>query len=159
MSDTGHLKVFWSVVIQIWPLICAIFIDYFVTLLLFPGLLSLVQNCTLGSWTPVLLIAIFNAFDFFFKWFTLLPIRWSPKQLLVASISRIVFVPLIVMCVSPSPSDPVFGASVVIWASFFSLALGSTNGYFGSLPLIVLSGHVKEKRDRELAGGFKSLVH
>lgn len=137
---------------QIWPLIGAVFAGYFVTLLLFPGLVAEVQNCTLGSWTPILLIAIFNYTDFIAKYLALIPIRWSPKMLLVGSAVRIVLIPLIVMCVTPSPSSPVFGDTVIYLAGAFVLVLGLSNGYFGSLPLITAPKHVKDDRNKELAG-------
>lgn len=147
-----------SVVKQIWPLISAIFVAFFVTLLLFPGLLSEVQNCTLGSWTPILIIAVFNFIDFFAKWLALIPIRWPPKVLLAISALRLVLVPLIIMCVAPSPSSPVFGENVVVWAALFTFVLALTNGYFGSLPMINVSAHVKNNKDRELAGRSSSLI-
>ncbi len=143
---------FRRVVAQIWPLMGAIFITYFVTLLLFPGLLAEVQDCSLGSWTPVLLIAIFNLIDFIAKWLALLYGKWSPKQLLVASIGRIILVPLILLCVVPSPAHPIMGRYVLVWAGLFSLMLGLSNGYLGSLPLINASSQVKRPEDKELAG-------
>lgn len=51
------------VVRQIWPLIVAVFANDFVTLLLFPGLISEVQYCTIGDWMPVVLITLFNTMD------------------------------------------------------------------------------------------------
>ncbi len=153
LRERVHLEAFRRVFRQIWPLIVAIFSTYFVTLLLFPGLLSEVQSCHLGSWAPILIIAIFSTTDFIAKWFALLPLRWSPRQLLAASASRIVLIPLVLLCVSPSPSHPVLGGYAIVWAGLFTLVLGLSNGYFGSLPLIVVSAHVKDKKDRELAGG------
>ena len=147
-----HFKPFTRVVSQIWPLIGAIFTAYFVTLLLFPGLLSEVQDCHLGSWAPIFIIAIFSITDFIAKWLALLPIEWSPRQLLIASLCRLILIPLVLLCVAPSPTHPVLRSSSLAWAAIFTFFLGASNGYLGSLPLIVVSGHVKEKKDRELAG-------
>lgn len=141
-----------AVVVQIWALMAAIFIAYFVTLLLFPGIIAMIQDCSLGTWTPVLLVAVFNFTDLVAKWFTLLRVRWKPKQLLLASICRMVLIPLILICVSPSPSNPLLGSTVLVWAIIFTLLLAFTNGYFGSLPIIVTSAYVKDDRDKELAG-------
>ena len=152
------LKVFWNVVVQIWPLIGANFFTYYFTLLVFPGLISDVLDCSLDTWTPVLLIAIFSFGDFATRWLALLPIRWSPRQLLVASLCRIPLVPLIIMCVSPSPLHPLLGENAVVWAALFTLLLGLSNGYLGSLPLIVVSAHVKDDRDKELAGMWYGLL-
>jgi len=130
----------------------AIFICYYITLLLFPGILVLVQNCTLGSWSPVLIVAAFSLTDFIAKWATLVHVSWHPKSLLACSVSRVVLVPLVILCVSPSPSHPFLSHNTVVWALLFTVLLGLTNGYFGSLPLINLSPEVKREGDRELAG-------
>ena len=132
-----------------------VFVTYFVTLLLFPGLIVEVRNEALGSWTPVLLIIVFNFTDFAAKWFALVYKRWSPKQLLVATICRIVIIPLILLCVVPSPAHPVFGKNVVIWAGILTLVLGLTNGYYSSISFINLSSHVKKEGDKELAGEMR----
>ena len=86
---------------QIWMLMIAIFINYFITLLVFPGLVSEVQFCAVGDWMPVILIAVFNVTDFVAKWLTLLPCsnRWTSFRLMLASISRFVLVPLILLCI------------------------------------------------------------
>ena len=152
-SLTENLKAFCRVVVQVWPLIGALCASCFLTFLVYPGLVSEVQNCTLGSWTPILLITISHVSSFAAKWFTLLPSCWSPKQLLVISVaSHMILFPLIVMCVSPSPSHPVLGEGAVWWAALFVLILGVFNGYFSCLAFISTSTHVAEERDRELAG-------
>lgn len=45
----------------------SICIVYFVTLSLFPGIESEIVSCRLGSWMPIVLIAVFNLFDFIGK--------------------------------------------------------------------------------------------
>lgn len=50
-----------------WPYMFSIGLAYFVTLCLFPGIESEVVSCRLHSWMPVILIAIFNLFDFIGK--------------------------------------------------------------------------------------------
>lgn len=61
------LRVRVLVIRQTWRLIVANTATYMVTLMLFPGLLSEVSFDTLGDWTPILLVAIFNTFDFIAK--------------------------------------------------------------------------------------------
>ena len=51
----------------IWRLMVAIFMNYVVTLLVFPGLVSEVQYCRVGDWMPVILITVFNFTDFIAK--------------------------------------------------------------------------------------------
>ena len=70
---------------------------------------------------------------------------------------RVIFIPLVLLCVSPSPTHPVLGSNVVVWAVLFTLFLGFSNGYFGSLPLIHLSAHVKQDENKELAGEFPNV--
>jgi len=48
----------------VWTYMASICIVYFVTLSLFPGIESEIISCRLGSWMPVVLIAVFNLFDF-----------------------------------------------------------------------------------------------
>ena len=55
------------VAVYIWPYMLSIGLAYFVTLCLFPGIESEVLSCKLQSWMPVILIAIFNVFDFIGK--------------------------------------------------------------------------------------------
>lgn len=52
---------------EIWQLIVAIFVAYVVTLMLFPGIISEVQYDPIGTWTPVLLVAVFNLTDLIAK--------------------------------------------------------------------------------------------
>jgi len=51
----------------VWPYMVSIGIVYFVTLSLFPGIESEIVSCRLGSWMPIVLIAVFNLFDFIGK--------------------------------------------------------------------------------------------
>ena len=43
------------------------FLTYAVTLSLFPGIESDIVSCDLGTWMPVIVMAVFNAFDFLGK--------------------------------------------------------------------------------------------
>ena len=149
------IKSRWVVTKQIWSLMIAIFANYFITLLVFPGLVSEVQFCEIGDWMPVILIAVFNMTDFISKWLALLPCaqRWPPLGLMAASISRVILVPVILLCIAPSPSNPVIGVGAVVgMAVLFNVLLGLTNGFFGSLPMINVSKEVDKDKDRELAG-------
>ena len=48
---------------KIWPYMLGIFLNYMVTLSLFPGIESEIQSCLLGDWMPVILLATFNITD------------------------------------------------------------------------------------------------
>lgn len=59
-----------------------------------------------------------------------------------------VFIPLFVMCVYPADAPTL---SHPAWPCLFSLLMGVTNGYFGSVPMIQAAGKVPPEQ-RELAG-------
>jgi len=71
---------------------------------------------------------------------------------MVCSILRIILIPLLLLCVSPSPANPVLSHGVLAAAVVFTFALGLSNGYFGSLPMINVSQQVENPRHKELAG-------
>lgn len=77
-----------------------------------------------------------------------LPYDWSGGRLLFFSCLRIVFIPLFVMCVYPASAPTL---SHPAWPCLFSLLMGVTNGYFGSVPMIQAAGKVPPEQ-RELAG-------
>ena len=56
-----------GIVADIWQLLVAVFSTYFVTLLVFPGLVSLVQHCPIGDWAPIVLVTVFNVPDLLAK--------------------------------------------------------------------------------------------
>lgn len=77
-----------------------------------------------------------------------LPYDWRGTHLLIYSCLRVVFIPLFIMCVYPN-GKPAFGHPA--WPCVFSLLMGITNGYFGSVPMILAAGKVSPEQ-RELAG-------
>ena len=52
---------------DIWQLLVAVFSTYFITLLVFPGLVSFVQHCPIGDWAPIVLVTVFNVPDLLAK--------------------------------------------------------------------------------------------
>ncbi|KAH0631988.1 hypothetical protein JD844_019959 [Phrynosoma platyrhinos] len=139
----------------IWAYMLSIAMSYFITLCLFPGLESEIRNCTLGEWLPILIMAIFNLSDFVGKILAALPYDWKGTHLLIYSCLRVVFIPLFIMCVYPS-GKPTF--SHPAWPCIFSLLMGITNGYFGSVPMILAAGKVSPEQ-RELAGNTMTVSY
>ncbi|XP_032896126.1 equilibrative nucleoside transporter 4 [Amblyraja radiata] len=139
----------------IWPYMLSITLTYFITLCLFPGLESEIRNCTLGEWLPILIMAIFNLSDFVGKILAALPYDWRGLHLLACSSTRVVFIPLFLLCVLPS-DQPVF--SHPAWPCVFSLLMGISNGYFGSVPMILAAGKVSPEQ-RELAGNTMTVSY
>ncbi|XP_030645610.1 equilibrative nucleoside transporter 4 [Chanos chanos] len=139
----------------IWAHMLSIKVTYFITLCLFPGLVSEIRNDTLGEWLPILIMTIFNMSDFVGKILAALPYDWNGLYLLFFSCVRVVFIPLFVMCVYPA-QEPILGHPA--WPCVFSLLLGISNGYFGSVPMIQAAGKVAPEQ-RELAGNTMTVSY
>ncbi|KAM6966115.1 equilibrative nucleoside transporter 4 [Tautogolabrus adspersus] len=139
----------------IWAYMLSIAVTYSITLCLFPGLESEIRNPTLGEWLPILIMATFNMSDFVGKILAALPYEWSGGRLLFFSCLRVVFIPLFVMCVYPTSSPTL---SHPAWPCLFSLLMGVTNGYFGSVPMIQAAGKVPPEQ-RELAGNTMTVSY
>lgn len=77
-----------------------------------------------------------------------LPVDWRGTHLLACSCLRAVFIPLFILCVYPSGTPALRHPA---WPCIFSLLVGISNGYFGSVPMILAAGNVGPTQ-RELAG-------
>lgn len=60
-----HMRL--EILAEIWQLVVAVFSSFLITLLVFPGLVSEVQNCAIGDWTPVVLVTVFSVSDLITK--------------------------------------------------------------------------------------------
>lgn len=121
---------------------------YFATLCLYPGIASEIISCRLGSWMPILMMAIFNGADLFGKMLAASSWHWTASRLVRCSVIRLVMIPLMLMCATPR-SHPVFSSE--IFAFTFALVLGLSNGVLGSVPMIQAASKVDD-RHRELTG-------
>uniref|UniRef100_A0A2K5XF71 Equilibrative nucleoside transporter 4 n=1 Tax=Mandrillus leucophaeus TaxID=9568 RepID=A0A2K5XF71_MANLE len=139
----------------IWADMLSIAVTYFITLCLFPGLESEIRHCILGEWLPILIMAVFNLSDFVGKILAALPVDWRGTHLLACSCLRIVFIPLFILCVYPSGMPTLRHPA---WPCIFSLLMGISNGYFGSVPMILAAGKVSPKQ-RELAGNTMTVSY
>ncbi|KAM6956911.1 equilibrative nucleoside transporter 4 [Aplochiton taeniatus] len=139
----------------IWAYMLSIAVTYSITLCLFPGLESEIRNPTLGEWLPILIMATFNMADFVGKILAALPYEWTGGRLLFFSCVRVVFIPLFVMCVYPASAPTL---SHPAWPCLFSMLMGVTNGYFGSVPMIQAAGKVPPEQ-RELAGNTMTVSY
>lgn len=107
------------------------------------------MGCSLRAWRRGRLLA---------RWLTsapcslqilaALPVDWRGTHLLACSCLRVVFIPLFILCVYPSGMPTLRHPA---WPCVFSLLMGISNGYFGSVPMILAAGKVSPKQ-RELAG-------
>ncbi|XP_040311728.1 equilibrative nucleoside transporter 4 isoform X2 [Herpailurus yagouaroundi] len=145
----------YAVARAIWADMLSIAVTYFITLCLFPGLESEVRHCVLGEWLPILIMAVFNLSDFVGKILAALPVDWRGTHLLACSCLRVVFIPLFILCVYPSGTPALRHPA---WPCVFSLLMGISNGYFGSVPMILAAGKVSPKQ-RELAGNTMTVSY
>nr|XP_045000646.1 equilibrative nucleoside transporter 4 isoform X2 [Jaculus jaculus]XP_045000647.1 equilibrative nucleoside transporter 4 isoform X2 [Jaculus jaculus] len=139
----------------IWADMLSIAVTYFITLCLFPGLESEIRHCVLGEWLPILVMAVFNLSDFVGKILAALPVDWRGTHLLACSSLRVIFIPLFILCVYPSGRPALRHPA---WPCIFSLLMGISNGYFGSVPMILAAGKVSPKQ-RELAGNTMTVSY
>nr|XP_008504726.1 PREDICTED: equilibrative nucleoside transporter 4 [Equus przewalskii] len=139
----------------IWADMLSIAVTYFITLCLFPGLESEIRHCILGEWLPILIMAVFNLSDFVGKILAALPVDWRGPHLLACACLRLVFIPLFILCVYPSGAPALRHPA---WPCVFSLLMGISNGYFGSVPMILAAGKVSPKQ-RELAGNTMTVSY
>ena len=61
-TDAVSLRV--DIIQKTWQLLLTVFLVFVMTLMVFPGLTSEVQNCAVKTWSPVILVFVFNLFDF-----------------------------------------------------------------------------------------------
>ena len=122
-----------------WGELLSVFLVFFVTFLLFPGvaIVKTVYRGELGSgsaylgsggWWGVVLLAVFNVFDTVGRFLPAYPnlVPVSRAGLLPATLARFVFVPLLVGCVKGWPG---MGDITTLFAMMF---FAMTNGCFAS---------------------------
>ncbi|XP_066603367.1 equilibrative nucleoside transporter 4 isoform X2 [Prorops nasuta] len=131
----------------IFPYMASIGVAYFVTLCLYPGIVSEIISCKFESWMPVILMTAFNASDLLGKVFASIPYEWKRTQLLYFSTARVILIPLFLLCAIPREAPILSGECYPL---LFSWLLGLTNGIVGSIPMIQAPSKVPEEH-RELA--------
>ncbi|KAL1129115.1 hypothetical protein AAG570_013646 [Ranatra chinensis] len=149
------LKARWEVARNIWHFMLSISLAYFVTLCLYPGIESEIISCKFGNWMPVMLMAAFNGGDLIGKVIASMQYEWSRTHMLVLTLSRVVIVPLLVLCATPRGAPVIPGETKPL---MLSLILGLTNGLAGSMPMIQAPSRVSEEH-RELTGNIMTLSY
>ncbi|XP_063977034.1 equilibrative nucleoside transporter 4 [Diachasmimorpha longicaudata] len=139
----------------IFPYMGSIGIAYFVTLSLYPGIVSEIISCKFESWMPVILMATFNGADLLGKMLASIPYEWTRSQLLYFAIARVVLIPLFLLCAIPRQNPILAGEGYPLLFSWF---LGLTNGIVGSVPMIQAPSKVPEQH-RELTGNIMTLSY
>lgn len=80
----------------IWPYMLAMALTYMVTLSLYPGVETLLTSCSLGSWTSLVLMSVFNVTDLLGKMAASRPgiQALSSLSLVLVPMARLLLVPL-----------------------------------------------------------------
>ncbi|XP_059170017.1 equilibrative nucleoside transporter 4-like [Physella acuta] len=153
LTCKGGLSARWEVVKQIYPYMTSFAVTFYVSVSLYPGIISEVFSCRLGTWMPVVLMACFNVTDAFGKMLTAVKHNYTKLRLLIYSLARIALIPLVVLCIIPRARPTLSGEA---WSIFITILLGVTNGFFGSLPMVLAPAQVAP-RLRELCGNTMML--
>ncbi|KAI9125773.1 hypothetical protein K1719_003191 [Acacia pycnantha] len=124
---------FWDVAAKIRCHAFGIFIIYVVTLSIFPGFIAedLVSDL-FKDWYPILLISVYNIADLMGKCLTAFYVVKSVKTATWASISRLLFYPLFIVCLH-GPKWQRSEVPIVV----LTFVLGLTNGFLTSGLMIV----------------------
>ena len=143
----SYLAVAW----EVSYLVAALVVIYLVTLSIFPGVLAEdVASIRLGSWYPVILMAVFNAADCIGKWLPAIPglqMR-NEKAILGWAVSRIVFVPLFHFAATRGAGGVVIGILAAL--------LGVSNGVLTAAAMM-LGPSLVEPRAAALCGNIMVL--
>ncbi|XP_065204229.1 equilibrative nucleoside transporter 4 isoform X2 [Planococcus citri] len=145
----------WIVAKNIWQYMVSICAAYFVTLSLYPGIISEIKRCPEDHWFPVLLMTLFNGTDLIGKMLASIQYEWLRSQLFIFACWRIMLIPFLILCAAPRGKPLMSGEG---YPMFFSGLLGITNGIVGSVPMIQAPRRVSEEH-RELAGNIMTLSY
>ncbi|CAI7811818.1 unnamed protein product [Closterium sp. NIES-53] len=137
---------------QIWPYAVLLSVVYLVTLSIFPGFIAELQSDALGSWYPILLIGMYNVFDFFGKMTPVVFLVTDLKVLVALVLARGGFYILYPLCVW---WGPLWAQHEVIIAAVTG-AFGFSNGLLTSLLMMAAPNQVP--RDRAESAGMVMVV-
>ncbi|KAK3790026.1 hypothetical protein RRG08_040946 [Elysia crispata] len=151
---SDRLQARWQVVKLIYPYMTSFALVFFVTASLYPGIVSEMSSCRLGTWMPVVLMACFNLTDALGK--ILMPVKkdLTRRRLVCSAMFRFSLIPLALMCCMPR-LRPILSGEV--WPVLLTMVLGFSNGYYGCLPLVLAPSRVAP-RFRELCGNTMMLA-
>eukprot|EP00796_Vickermania_ingenoplastis_P005098 gene5098-biopygen10090 len=118
-----------TVVRKVYPMLFSTFFGYFVTLTLWPGVYFSTYDGN-SNWFATIIVLLFNAGDFTSRLILMVrALRPTPLACLIGSVSRVLFIPLIVLCVHGTIHSEVLPYILVT-------LFGLTNGYFGTMSMI-----------------------
>ncbi|XP_064648351.1 equilibrative nucleoside transporter 4-like isoform X2 [Lineus longissimus] len=132
----------------IWPYMLVFWLNYVITLGVFPGLSSEVISCKLGSWMPVIMLSLYYVFDVIGKVITKWQYDWPGFALVLCGSARVVLIPLFILCAAPRLHPVIDGVALPF---ILSCVNGITNGYFACVVILLAPTKVSAEK-RELVG-------
>lgn len=118
----------WSVIKRIWPMMLTCLLTFGTTYLIYPGVILAVDSSS--AWYTTLVMTTYNFADLFGRIASMWKRLWPPRRwVIVASIVRIVLVPLMVLCgLHKIPTQ--------VPAYIFTAMMGLSNGFIGTLSMV-----------------------
>ncbi|EKF39255.1 nucleoside transporter-like, putative [Trypanosoma cruzi marinkellei] len=117
----------WPIIKKIYPVQFSCFFTYFMTFLLFPGVLLAVD--VNDSWYGTIVVAVFSFGDLFGRLLCLIRRLWLPRRwVVICTFLRLLLVPLMVLCAKGYIRS--LAAAHVI-----STVTGITNGYLATISV------------------------
>ncbi|XP_012946931.1 equilibrative nucleoside transporter 4 [Aplysia californica] len=149
-----RLRARWEVTKVIYPFMVAYTLNFGLTMTLFPGIVSEIINCPLGTWLPVILMTLFNFCDLTGMLCSSSFARAAAVRCyLIGPTLRLAFIPLVILCILPH-GHPVLGH--VTWSIVLTGLMGVTHGMLGVVPISEPPKYV-EDHHRELCGNMMLL--
>nr|AKN21620.1 slc29a-2 [Schmidtea mediterranea] len=139
----------------IWPHMIAMFLAYFVTLSVFPGVVTDIESRKWKETFPLFVMLVFNISDFIGKICTSIFRKTKGICLFICSLSRILLIPLIIICIIPHNAPVIYGD---FWVLFLISILGLSNGYFGCQPMLQAPQIVKDNQ-KEVSGNLMTTAY
>ena len=153
-SETSTASVFTKenaqVVKVIWLHWLAIFVNFLITLTLFPGYMTgLPQKKPLGTWVPVVVTTVFCIFDWAGRY---LPSRFMwpcEKYSWIPVYTRLLFFVIFMLSI-----QGVIDLGEPYWTFLWTVPFAVTNGYMATVAMIHGSNHSALNTDQRRAAGF-----
>lgn len=128
-SDQMLRASLWSVVKKVYPMLFSTFFVFFLTLTLWPGVFFSTYTGN-PDWFGTVIVLLFNIGDFLSRLVLMVRVlRPSPMACLIGSVSRVLFIIPVVLCVRGIINTEALPYILV-------LLFGLTNGYFGTMSMI-----------------------
>lgn len=133
----------WPVIKRIYPMMLSCLLTFFVTYLIYPGILLVVD--AEDGWYTTLIMAVYNFGDLIGRVSSMWKCLWPSRTVIViGAVSRLAFIPLLVLCaVGKIPGH----APAYAFTAVFAIS----NGFFGTLSMVYATETPSLKTDGERA--------